>query len=418
MSFKKNIKKLNKAIRDKNIKKVRKIISKNPELLKDNEKIYKLKYEDPLETALIEDACLECIKLLLENGSRLRGGVWNSINSPLEIALGKSNDRKEIIQLLLKYDPDTDYRNCFKDNLLTIFVDEWLLATDEDAAGIAEMLLDAGVPIDEPGGSGEYYYSPLERSIKIGNYKLTYFLISRGAAVRGSEVLQVAAINNKVEDIDFLLSKGAEINDTGRLGFTALCQACSCQHEKMISALLKRGADINVETDEGDTPFCELTEVIRDDNSLEKCIVVMVKEFSRLSFENHFISANNIDLIRSDIPKAQEHFDKCKKELSEMANTIFYTPYSFYSIFKKSIKMKKLGNLAKNEDLVKQFETNLQRFFYFKSDLQTIWEKAIKIRNEADAVFDRLSLVFHDYLPEVVIEILTKNLTLNDLPSE
>jgi len=61
------------------------------------------------------------------------------------------------------------------------------------------------------------------------------------------------------EFIEFLLSKGADIDETNTTdyygGYTPLCWAVESGDEKMVSFLVKHGANVNVKSNKGKTPL-------------------------------------------------------------------------------------------------------------------------------------------------------------------
>lgn len=143
----------------------------------------------------------------------------------------------------------------------------------------------------------------------------------------------------------------------------------------------------------------------------------MVKEFAKLKFNSQSVSENDLALIQ-DNPFSRECFYSCQEELSQMVNIKFYPPHSYYSILKKSISMKKLSNLTKNQELVSQFEKNLKSFSFYRDDLYLIIHEAIRLKDQLEAVVYHLNSIFNDFLPAIVIELLAENLTIEDLPSE
>lgn len=56
--------------------------------------------------------------------------------------------------------------------------------------------------------------------------------------------------------------------------------------------------------------------------------------------------------------------------------------------------IKKLTHLSKNNDFVLNFEAGLDLFFYYKNDLQRIFEEATQFRDELLAVESRLKYTF------------------------
>lgn len=99
---------------------------------------------------------------------------------------------------------------------------------------------------------------------------------------------------------------------------TALHGACIIRNAEMISLLLSRGAYISSETNRGGTPFQflldeEFEEIKYEPGCKDKCIFVMLKEFSKLTFEN--FDASEVD---KKLMKIFPAFKNCIKELGRM----------------------------------------------------------------------------------------------------
>lgn len=432
MNFSNPIKDLNQAINRNDIFTVQKIIKRNPGLMNDDwkfspllkmeksEKVvefliklgFHVKCKKFLKTAF-EESNAKCIELLLKNGVSLKGLHWERQSPPELVFSRNAGDRKEILQLLFKYGLDAHYRNYREENLLHLFVNN-VEEDDFDAVEIAEILLNAGVPLDE---LDFFQNSALIKSIQTENMDLISFLIKKGSNVEKEEPLIEAAAYDNVHVVELFLSSGANMHVKTFSGWTVMHQACISNHEKIISLLIQKGADLSPEDDEGETPFFQIQSSGEDEDTRVKCTIVMVKEFSKLNFENKVVSQKDMDYIRAN-PWIQHHFESCANELFQMANTEFYAPCSFYSLLNRCMAIKKLANFTKNENLVSRFEENLLSFSYFKNDLRIFWDEAIQVRNSTEEIYIRLYSIFRDILPEDVLRKIGENLTLQDLPAE
>jgi ankyrin repeat protein len=65
--------------------------------------------------------------------------------------------------------------------------------------------------------------------------------------------LVTAAWGGNEEAVEFLLDRGANLNDGGRLEVTPLMFASYCGHTKIVKLLLDRGADVNMTDSMGNT---------------------------------------------------------------------------------------------------------------------------------------------------------------------
>jgi len=360
----------------------------------------------PLQLAVFKYN-VQFVEFLLKNGASLGNPEY------LAVAFGPklSDGCKEMLLLLLEYGLDTEFRNENGENLLNIF--SQIKDDSRKLVEIGEILLDVGIPIDEVDNQG---YSLLYWAIADYKFEFLSFLLDRGANVNikcgNTEKfpLSLAVQINNVYYVDFLLSRGAEINTEDYYGCSALHEACFNHFVEIISLLIQRGADISVENKNGKTPFSLINLEHRDG---EACAIAMVKELSKLSFEQIPVSNKDLNLIQAH-PKIQEHFEKCTSELRRMSRTKFYPPYSYYSVLKMSKNIKKLAKLLKNEKFKAQFEENLS-FHYYKDDLMRIFHEAQQVSEESVTVYIKLFSIFGELIPDVVIRKLSENLKPEDL---
>lgn len=368
---------------------------------------------------------LRLAKLLLRNGVKPEVVLQKKNNYPLRrIFQSTPNFRKEMLQLLIDYGLKIkDIQNKYGENVLHQFI-YFVEKNDEDVVEVAEIIVNSGVPFDEPDIDD---CTALHCSTLHGNKDLVSFLIEKGAGVNrraySSELfpLLVAASCGHKKIIDLLLSNSADINAQSKVGWTALHVACLEHLEPIISLLIRRGADISAVKGDGYTPFAllEPDNWKLSDHRRGDCIVTMVKEFAKLIFENLLGTKSKSDLkMIMNNPNTRQHYENCLSELHQTAIVKFYEPYSYYSVLKKSKNVKKIALLTKNNEYVLNFEKNLDRFFYYQSDLGRILEEAIQVRNELSTVESRLVSIFGDIFPDIVIRNLQNYLSVADLPLE
>lgn len=347
-------------------------------------------------------------EFLLNNGAKVavqkwKDSVWNQIFSD-----------KEILSLLLKNGLDTKFHNKLGQNLLHIFFN-YINVKFQDPMEIVEILLNAGVPFDEPDNNG---YSPLHSAILSEHIELISYLIKKGADVNKKTIigqffpLYLAARRDNTDLIDLLLSNGAEINAKTIIGVTALHVACDNNCKQSIYFLIHKGADVSVEDNNGRTPFSILVSKRFWESNGSK---IIIKEIARQKFFGSCsVSKVDTDLINTRY-EWKNYLNNCIKELSRMARIKFYPPYSYISVLNMSNNLKKLANLTKNKEFVKEFKAN-SSFPRYKNELMRIFREAIALRDRSEATYSRLIYIFNNFLPDTVIRKLLENLTVEDLP--
>lgn len=291
---------------------------------------------------------------------------------------------------------------------------------------IAEVLINAGVSVNEVDNDG---VSPLQRAVQQFQnvIKLVSLLIDKGAIInRNSEKspfieLPLTCASGRGKMIALLIRNGADVNEKNRFnGETALHVACMSYNakEEIFSLLVESGADISVKNRHGETPFAPVIRSIHKFNpSLPwrlRALHAMVKEFTKLIFENVTIDKGDMDLIMTTAV-ARRHFEQCMRELNQMKSTKFYGNYSYYFVFSKKLKSVNNAYLINNERFLSNFEAGLFRFAHFKSDLQNILKETIKIRKKANVGYSILYAKLQDLFPDTVVRNLAKNLTLKEI---
>lgn len=379
---------------------------------------------DHLSYAVSRDN-LQVVETLLKNGAKVEGvvdyGNYCSVRHIL-YRVGISR-RKETLQLLLHYGLNiTSIRNELGENILNQFIHYCTNTDDTDLVEIAEILVNLGVPPDE---SDEDGYTPLHRAVQKRNESLASYLISKGADVNKKDTsktvfpLLMAVTQCNKDFVELLLSNGARINEKDNFGWTALHVACLQPHEPVISLLMLEGADIAAVENSGRTAFSflEPDHCQKHHRHCRKSIITMIKEFSKLSFENLLTSKSNsdIDLIQKN-SETRECFKQCTLELHQMASTKFYGPYSYYSVLKMSKNITRSAHLTKNGEFVSKFGKNLSKFNYYQSDLKRISNEAFCERQRLEIIEKRLNSTLGNTFPAVVIRNLQKYLTIQDLP--
>ena len=101
----------------------------------------------------------------------------------------------------------------------------------------------------------------LLRSIWKGDLKGVQHYIHKSAKMdeyfeRVGYPLHCAVFQEKADIVEYLLKKGAKVNQAGALGQTPLHFACQCEEQKILNLLLAaKDINVNAKDDEGDTPL-------------------------------------------------------------------------------------------------------------------------------------------------------------------
>lgn len=206
---------------------------------------------------------------------------------------------------------------------------------------------------------------------------------------------------------------GISVNEPDMDGLTPLHHVTWRQHIPLISFFIKKGADVCAENKSGRTPF-SLIVCGPSAEQYANCLYFILKEFSKLTFKNIKISKKDLDSINEN-SITRECFELCMNELQQMTATVFYPPFSYYSVLNMERNIKQLAKLTKNEEFLEKFNANSNSFPYYEEDLRETLEEATEFKIKLDAVESRLKYIFGDYFPDIVTRKLAGNLTFEDL---
>lgn len=384
------------------------------------------------------------VELLLNSGVSLEGGAWKDDDLPdlpaiHSIALfSTSCSARNMLKLLIKHGLDVKIKNDKDQNLLHALSNSYQFGGYYDASKTAEIIFNAGVPIDEVDNDGcaPLFYAAGE----INDLDLVKFFIDKGADVNrrdkyGRFPLKSAVTKDHDGTItDLLISSGADVNaKEGSTARTALHWACIVGSKSDIDVLLKHGADICAKEKHGFTPYVCLSHYREE---YDGCKLSMIKEFAKIFLksatkledlllyeqslsENSFLNISFKDMaLVLKTPKTSKIFNKALLEIIRMKKMIFYSPYSYYSVLSISKNIKKLSKLTRNKEFVAKFKANLDSFPIFKEDLIKNFNAAIKDKKDSALVISRLNSVFKRFLPDVVIRMVAESLTVRDLPEQ
>lgn len=111
----------------------------------------------------------------------------------------------------------------------------------------AQYLLDKGVDLSKP----EEQTSPVAIAAKMNNISMVKQLLAKGLDIKTGELLTYCASSANKDVIELLLDNGADVNEVGYRGETALMIALQYNDIEVVELLLDRGADPNILDDDG-----------------------------------------------------------------------------------------------------------------------------------------------------------------------
>lgn len=384
-------------------------------------------FNSPFKLAL-EHGNATTVELFLKNKASLEGPQWGDESPAYDVFRRTDNLRSEILEVLIKYGLDLNFRDKYGLNLLSqAFF--YLENVNADAIKVVKTLLSAGVPIEDKS-------ELLSQAIFNKNIELVSFLIENGVDLNKDYVyrtpLKEAVLYSENENlVRFLLLNGADVNaidddyedrnddylknhrETILFGALMLTQ-----NEKIVSLLIRKGAKVTWKWPIGWTLFGEvLTEYsgpFRSGNI--NCLIELIKEFAILKLENRIANDSDLEYLERSRKFPELGLNEIELCLNEMKNTTFYLQYSFYSLLK--MPLKKLSHFTKNDELATRFKANIPKFLSYKNDLEEIWKEAVQIRNDAEEVYFRLRSLFGDLFPDLILRKIGDHFNLKDLPLE
>ena len=208
----------------------------------------------PLHTAL-EYGHVDIAQLLIQNGADVHArdeDHW----TPLHLASYRK--KAEIVKILILYGADINARNESQRTPLHV-------ASFSGAAEAARLLIEHGVEFEE---RDERQRMPLHLASYNGRAEVVRLLIQLGADVNAQEKSQstplhlvssvpVLSLCDTVTVVHLLIEHGAGVNMYDRNHKTPLHRLASSSEPNALSLrlLLENGADVDVEDDEGLTPY-------------------------------------------------------------------------------------------------------------------------------------------------------------------
>ncbi|CAM9705622.1 unnamed protein product [Ectocarpus fasciculatus] len=200
------------------------------------------------------------VELLLDNGASVRPYEDDDVyGTPLHDAAEGGNT--EMAMLLLLNGADVDYVDCNHTTPLS-------RAIDGGHISMVETLLEAGADLNLR--VNDFAMSALDMAALNQHAEIMRMLVDHGMDVNGASsggtALHWAAEANKARAIDVLVGAGADIEAGDMSGSRPLHRAAAGDHNRRASpeaslALLQLGAEVNAQTEYGETALHNAAEV-------------------------------------------------------------------------------------------------------------------------------------------------------------
>lgn len=222
-----------------NLTAVKEIVSRNPYAVNSSDDFFP-RNTTPLHWAA-QGNHYDVAKYLLDHGAKVNAANQDG-DTPLHYAAVCGNGR--LVELLLSRDAKPDVVNEGNETPLS-------RAMGENNPGAAKVLIKAGA--DDPPelyvaaalGDVDTLLRELKRNLKLINKP----------DKRKMTPLHYAAINNRAEAVEALLSEGADPQPGDEYGFTPLYYAAEAGNMEVAEKLIDSGADANAQSDYGLAPL-------------------------------------------------------------------------------------------------------------------------------------------------------------------
>lgn len=336
-----------------------------------------------------------------------------------------------LIQLLLDHGADASYKLEDGETPVSAAVS---VRKDYECSAMCKLLLEKGAECDTRivrTGATPLLLAFAEQSLNI-----VQLLLDHGADITATDILghtglHYAAVNPRVDVLEFALSQGFDIERGNYNDYSALAWTVNYYIYENCELLLRRGAMVNrVSVQTGWMPLCMAIQPRFAYNGQENRVVQLLLEYGAEVTTNSLevgslsdVSDGIRNVLMQHMAKleclnwgiTQDHrkiienrgcykgyYGTCLQELNEMKTAKFYHNVSAYNICMGSDKV--LSGFARNDELVKALEENdfsddfpiyfscLRKRFYAEVEKQ-------KLRNIAAKILSNLFMFNHPSHP-------------------
>jgi len=194
----------------------------------------------------------EVVELLLVHGASV---TEKYIDEKTALMVAASDGSADIAKLLIAHKADVNAAD--KDDVTAL-----MIACERSDAGLAEALLKAGADMKRKSKYGD---TALGKAIAAKNAAIVKTLVKSGAAFDRRDAVFSAVIAGSPEIVDLLMTKDFDVNTRGFAGGTLLMLAADGD-TALVKYLIGRGADVNLQDDEGKTALMKATGSYRTSN--------------------------------------------------------------------------------------------------------------------------------------------------------
>ena len=171
--------------------------------------------------------------------------IMTSKNGFTDITKSLIENEVDIVQYLVNIRADFDLQN--KDGYLLIY------AAEQGYTDIVKFLIEQGADVNK---SDKYGWTALAHAARKGHLDIVKYLVK--SKLDADKALIHVAIKGKLDVAKYLVEEcKADINTVS--GYTVLTYAIINKHIKMVEYLLKHGADLNLQGDNGETALMYAT---------------------------------------------------------------------------------------------------------------------------------------------------------------
>ncbi len=159
-----------------------------------------------------------------------------------------------------------------------------------DIEGIKKFI-SKGVSINE--AEPQFGHTPLMRAAINNQFAVIDFLLKNGADINATDKGGMTALAwsvnmEKFESFEFLLNKGAVFDTQDNLfGKTPLMNAMAASNPEFAIRLIGKGADVNIQSDDGSTPLLYAVSELNGNRDNTKIMELLIKKGANVNKENN-----------------------------------------------------------------------------------------------------------------------------------